>query len=588
MDSLFPQLPKDLAALADNEVNNLLAEHEQAAGLIDADDPEFLKDLSADEIIAQYRAGAEQITVLRAELKARADAADAYLDAKQEISETIKGEQPQDEVADEPAEEKAADAEAEAEAAVVADEPVTLPEATVTVIPTSDTTSSTSVSAVRMMRPLPTPAPDRVVVNEEPRKELALVASGLLPTTPPGTRFESRDDLAQAVIKLARALGKPTKTKEGREEKYPVAQLDYRDNFPPERTLDNDWAANSEKVRAIGSPYFGPVGLEALVASGGLCAPLTPIYTMPQLAVADRPVRDALPNFRAERGGINVPTPTTIGDADGSVTVITEANDALGGTFATKSCLTMDCPTYTETAVTIIAACREFGNLNAMAWPEKIAHENEITASFHARTAEGYLLDQIKALSVNVTSGASTLGALIYLVDAIARSAFGIRSRLRLPREARFQVLLPAVTLDFLLLDTVQNQFDRYRTRGDFDAYLRSTGIDPTYYLDTAATGDSQIADASQGAGALDGFPASLQWALFPAGTFLHIDMAELNLGIVRDSTLNSTNDFQYFYETFENVARIGPAQAAYWETTEICPQGTFPDAGTAITCGLS
>jgi len=61
--------------------------------------------------------------------------------------------------------------------------------------------------------------------------------------------------------------------------------------------------------------------------------------------------------------------------------------------------------------------------------------------------------------------------------------------------------------------------------------------------------------------------------------------MAELNLGIVRDSTLNSTNDFQIFGETFENVARIGPAQAAYWETTDICAVGSFPPAGTARTC---
>ena len=41
--------------------------------------------------------------------------------------------------------------------------------------------------------------------------------------------------------------------------------------------------------------------------------------------------------------------------------------------------------------------------------------------------------------------------------------------------------------------------------------------------------------------------------------------MGVLELGIVRDSTLNSTNDFQVFGERFRNVARIGPAQARYW-----------------------
>jgi hypothetical protein len=178
-------------------------------------------------------------------------------------------------------------------------------------------------------------------------------------------------------------------------------------------------------------------------------------------------------------------------------------------------------------------------------------------------------------------------------MDAITKSQYGIRSRLRLPSEARFVALLPRVALDILLLDTVQTQFDRYRSRGDIEAYLASVGVDVTWYLDTPLLGNgvgtdgpSMIADAAQGdQAALEAFPDTIQWALFPAGTFLHIDMAELNLGIVRDSTLNSTNDFQIFGEVFENVALIGPQQAAYWETTDICATGQYPPAGTARTC---
>ena len=76
-----------------------------------------------------------------------------------------------------------------------------------------------------------------------------------------------------------------------------------------------------------------------------------------------------------------------------------------------------------------------------------------------------------------------------------------------------------------------------------------------------------------------------MQIALFPEGTFLHLDGGTLELGIVRDSTLNSTNDYQVFGETFENVARIGPTQAARWLSLDICPVGTFPATGTALAC---
>ena len=65
-----------------------------------------------------------------------------------------------------------------------------------------------------------------------------------------------------------------------------------------------------------------------------------------------------------------------------------------------------------------------------------------------------------------------------------------------------------------------------------------------------------------------------MEWAIFPEGEFLHLDAGTLDLGIVRDSTLNSTNDFQIFGENFENVARIGPAQAALWVTSTVAANG--------------
>lgn len=40
-----------------------------------------------------------------------------------------------------------------------------------------------------------------------------------------------------------------------------------------------------------------------LFASGGLCAPLTPIYNMPAFSV--RPIHEAFPSFTAERAGLD-------------------------------------------------------------------------------------------------------------------------------------------------------------------------------------------------------------------------------------------------------------------------------------------
>ncbi len=607
MDGLFPKRPKDLTALTDDELAALTDESVKAHEKIKAEDPKYLEGLTAEQIIEQYEAGAELIVALRAETQARVEAAEAFQARKDEIAATV---EPPDVVAEAETSEENGDEDeagtAEGDEAENGDEDETGDEATAEAEVSDPVREKVLVAATetepepeavaepekpRLRRAPPTPAAERVVVSED--KTIAFVASGFMPNTPAGSKLETRRDLADAVHSVAKSVGRPAKRSDGREERFQVASLDYSSKFPAERILGEDLDSNVTKIAAVGNPYLGDPGREALVASGGLCAPLEPFYSMPQLASSARPVRDALPNFRAQRGGVNVPTPTTISDAAGAITVITAAEDELGGTFATKACLDMDCPTYTEYAVTVISHCREFGNLNAMAWPEKIAHENELTMAQHARVAEGYILGQIKSLSVHVNSGAETLSALTYLMDAITKSQFGIRSRLRLPNEARFVALLPRVALDILLLDTIQKQFDSYRSRGDIEAYLASVGIDVTWYMDTPLLGNgvgtdgpSMIADAAQGDQAtLEAFPDVIQWGLFPAGTFLHIDMAELNLGIVRDSTLNSTNDFQIFGETFENVARIGPAQAAYWETTDICAVGQYPPLGTARTC---
>jgi hypothetical protein len=307
---------------------------------------------------------------------------------------------------------------------------------------------------------------------------------------------------------------------------------------------------------------------------------------MPNFATEAEPVWDSLPVFRAARGGVNVPAATYIADITTAISSISEAEDAEGGTFATKSCQDLTCPEYTETAVQILAHCREYGNLNARAWPEKIAHENALTMAALSRTSETFMLDRIKALSINVTQAAvgTQYGSFASLVHAIVKASAGIKFRLRMPRTTNFRVLLPSWIPDHLAADNAAYQFDRFLAQDALEGRLSQYRITVGYYLDDVTGGTSQ-GFAAEAAGALDEFPDDVQYAIFPEGQFLGIDSGTLELGIVRDSTLNSTNDFQVFGERFRNLARLAPAQSAYWVTTDWCPSGQFPPAGTARTC---
>jgi hypothetical protein len=590
---LFPELPEDLKSLTEDERGKLLADHEAAKDLILEDNEEFLGDLSANEIIAQLEQGVEQIKQIKSVTEELAAEFEAFNQRKAELVADLEPIKAEDE--DSGDEDDSGDAEEEAsekETVVAEAEEVVEEEEQVLV------TASVPAPLVSYNRQPPKASADRtpVVVVEE--TGTALVASGGFKEDHPGPLDpRSLAEVHWAAITEngpAEKNNKKTFTEgphgsvvwDGPRIKTAKATFE----FEGDRTLTGA-EDDMDKIRATLPDYVtfaggrGGHGGEALVASGGLCAPLTPIYSMPNFGTEAEPVWDALPVFRANRGGVNVPTATYIADITEAISSISEADDALGGTFATKSCQDLDCPDYTETAVQILAHCREYGNLNARAWPEKIAHENALTMQALSRTSEGFMLDRIKALSVNVTNGAETLGALIYLVDAIVKSAFGIRTRLRMPAGARFRALLPSYALDLLVLDTIQTPFDRFRSKEDLDRYLRSVGIDPVYYIDTPSTGDSQIADSAQTAAAIDGFPNNVQWAIYPEGAFIGVDMGVLELGIVRDSTLNSTNDFQVFGERFRNVARLAPEQACYWVSTDWCPVGSFPPAGTARTC---
>ena len=623
MDSpLFPVFPENLGEQTEDELADLLKNYEVAAKMIEDEDPEYTKGLSAEDLISTLNDGVEAIEKIVAEQKRRVDEVEEFQRQKDELAERRRaalaaegegdGEGDGDgdgdgegdgegaaEAADDPADDAAAAAlaaEAEGEGDGEGDgdgdgDGEGDGEGEGVVEPAAVLTASASTERPVLRRP-PAPSRDR----RAPEVGTVLVAAAGTPSIR-GGQILDRLSLAESIKKLAQAVGRPTKSESGIEQRFLVASAEYK--FPAERILSPGEAdANAEKIRKVvpdGIP--GVFGNRALVASGGLCAPLEPIYTMPNFASQARPVRDALPSFQADRGGVNVPTATYIGDiviggAAGAISVIDESEDALGGTFATKSCQDLDCPDYTEVAVTIIAHCREYGNLNARAWPEKIAHENDLTMAAHARTAESFLLSRIKAESLKVTQGTvgTQMNAFGSLAHAINKMAASIRFNLRMDPDFRFRVLMPSWIGDLLAADDALKQLDTAdRARGALTAKLANYGVSVSYYWDnvyiTSDGSTSQGFAAEVDGTAADDFPDDVQYALFPEGAFIHVDSGTLELGLVRDSTLNTTNDFQIFGESFENVARLAPLQATRWITQDICPSGQYPALGTALAC---
>ena len=152
-------------------------------------------------------------------------------------------------------------------------------------------------------------------------------------------------------------------------------------------------------------------------------------------------------------------------------------------------CQDLTCPSWTDVAVGAISHCREYGNFNARAWSEGIAHENNLTMAAHSRTADARLLDRIKSLSINVTTP-DIYSTTWDLINGMTRAASGIRYRLRLSAEqVRLRALMPAWVPEMLISDISGTQFDRFKSRADVINILRLSGVEPSFYLDTPAMG---------------------------------------------------------------------------------------------------
>ena len=118
------------------------------------------------------------------------------------------------------------------------------------------------------------------------------------------------------------------------------------------------------------------------------------------------------------------------------------------------------------------------------------------------------------------------------------------------------------------------------------DELLRARGVNPIWHLDRQAADGSvypnQYFGSRSASGPVSAFPAKMTWYLFPEGAVQFLDAGRLDLGVVRDSVLDSTNDFELMVESFETLAFRGFSGAAIQYLSTLCANGT--STGTIAT----
>lgn len=573
------QIIADLAAASVEEVTAFVAAAEQTIRDIKDDPASFITD-ERDEaaLLAEMESGVAALEAARAHLASLAPAEPVVVD------------------------QSAFDALAErATAVAAAEEPSDPVEDDDPADPSTDDDNDPAAA-------LAVEAPETVVASADPAPAPRLPArpAQSAESTPAATPSGSRVSLTAAAPNLGHDIGEDIGGLEiaemmirrrgqfgripggTRGEQIPIGMFDWRDSYSDERTLGTNEAENMAKIAAVVDDGVIREELRrraegSLVASGGLCAPVTPYYDLQMISVADRPVRAALPSFNASRGGIRAARPASLADITDAVGVKTAAQDEAGGTTAQKTCQVISCPTFDEYDVEIIYHCLQFGNLGARTFPELVAQWNNLVLAAHARTAESQLLTGIDGNSTAVTAGDLGLGATATIPSQVLTAAAAVRNRNRMAPDAVLRVMFPAWVLDMFVSDQYRTQFQRYdMDQAAFVALLRKANIEPSWYIDGAA-GAGQVF-GTQAAAGLDSFPSTVRWYIFPEGSHLYLDGGTLELGLVRDSVLNETNDFQIFGESFESVAFLGIESLAV--TTTVCDSGVVALPNDPTNCG--
>jgi len=441
------------------------------------------------------------------------------------------------------------------------------------------TSSRPTVSRLRERRPA------AVAPRVEGPAGASLTARGIGGAFNEGQRIDVAA-LAKAITDKRISMGNvPT----GTFEKVTLASAiaEFGDDVVSRSELDN--YATFARLTARHASYTNES--TALVASGGVCAPLEPNYDFFRMAEEMNPVERCLPVAQAPRGGIRFIQPPDFRDAAPGVRVTTEAEDAAGyvsqgGPTPDKPCVAVECPPIQECRVDAVSRCVTFGNLNYRVFPEQVESFLKDLSVIFTETKEIFYLDAIDAASTPVTH-TSSYGAARGIVFDLTVAAARYRRCHHMAPTATLQVMLPSWIEELVEVDMVNDHALGLNFLGTdssmgFDRFLAQNNLDVCYYYDSA-TGAGQAFSACQVAGPLDVFPSTVVSYLFAPGTFVRLDAGTLDVGIVRDSILNGTNDLQMFAEQWIQVCKVG-LDSLRIEST-LCPDGTAPEPVIPMVC---
>lgn len=420
-----------------------------------------------------------------------------------------------------------------------------------------------SLSAARRFQP----------AAKAPEKRLTVTASVDIPGVARGEGINDLSHLTEIVRRKARSMPVTNKN--------PNQQLvaSIRNEFA--HTVDDRTSPGQidELFRFLTSDDKK----NSLVAAGGWCAPSEIRYDFFNIACADGLVD--LPTFGVSRGGVQVPVSPSLADVLGSnpnqafggfsvafnVNSIpwlwTEASDIAAATGSpTKHCIRVPCPTFTDRRLECYGICVTAGNLTDDAYPESTANFIKLMMAAHAHAMNGQIINTMLGLcSAAISTGgyAASNPAYQQIYGGISLGVVDYRARYGMCEDDVLEVVAPFWLKSVIRADLAHRtgiEPDQV-SDAEIDGWFTDLNVRVQWVNDWQVRGASQFGNATP----MTAWPVTADVMIYAAGTFLLGNGLSLDLGVVRDSALNSTNDHTAAWtEECHLVTRVGHEARRY------------------------
>lgn len=313
-----------------------------------------------------------------------------------------------------------------------------------------------------------------------------------------------------------------------------------------------------------------------LVASGGWCAPSETVYDITDIACPD--MLWDLPEIQVSRGGLRFfRTPAL--DVAALTWIHTEQDDIAGNT---KPCFEIPCPAPLEVRAEAQGVCLQAGILTERFFPELIDWYVRNSMVAHEIRLKSSAYERARTASTAVTTTAS-FAAFSAVYGAVALQAADMIERYNLCESTQLEVVFPWWTRNLFLADIARQQG------------VKPSDLDPSIITAAFARLGVQVQWARGltpdvptnigGAVPATGWPADVEFLIYPSGNFQLGRGPEVNLGVIIDSTTVATNDQKIFSEeAVMLVDRLGLSRRV---TVVVCPNGAI-GAAQAAACPIA